>query len=61
MFRLKGCPRCEGDILLDRDEYGWYEHCLQCGYQRDLQDIVEVQQQAKSERRIDKNVLKKGA
>lgn len=31
-WRLKSCPRCEGDIFLDRDLSGWFEHCIQCGY-----------------------------
>ena len=34
MYRLKSCPRCHGDVLDDRDEYGWYELCLQCGHMR---------------------------
>ncbi len=41
MMRLKGCPRCKGDILIDRDHIGWYEHCLQCGYQRDLESLTK--------------------
>ncbi len=45
MMRFKGCPKCNGDVLLDRDHYGWYEQCLQCGYLRDLRSIVEIQQQ----------------
>ena len=32
MLYLKGCPRCEGDIYADRDEYGEYRQCLQCGF-----------------------------
>ena len=56
MFRLKSCPRCKGDVLIDRDYDGWYEQCLQCGYQRDLKGVVEVQQQAKTEKGIAKNV-----
>lgn len=30
--------------MLERDEYCWYEHCLQCGYIRDL-DVVELRKQ----------------
>ncbi len=45
MFRRKSCPRCKGEIRLDRDEYGWYEECLMCGYTRDLQDIVVARKQ----------------
>ena len=52
MLRFKDCPRCEGDVLLDKDQYGWYEQCLQCGYLRDLEIIVEVEQKpAKVEKR----------
>jgi hypothetical protein len=36
MLRLKSCPRCKGDIFIDRDHLGWYEQCIQCGYQHDL-------------------------
>ena len=32
MLYLKGCPRCAGDIYADRDEYGEYRQCLQCGF-----------------------------
>ena len=46
MLKLKGCPRCKsGDVTLDRDQYGWYEYCIQCGYIRDLKSIVELGQQ----------------
>ncbi len=56
-WKLKGCPRCGGDIFLDRGEYKWYEQCLQCGYLRELKGIVEVQQQqAKTEQETAKNV-----
>jgi hypothetical protein len=30
------CPRCRGLVVQDRDGYGSYEHCLYCGYLRDL-------------------------
>ncbi|MFH1002885.1 MAG: hypothetical protein V1780_01920 [Chloroflexota bacterium] len=40
MLRLKGCPRCYGDLLVDRDEHGWYEQCIQCGYQHDLPQLA---------------------
>ena len=41
MWRLKGCPRCGGDVHIDRDHHGWFEECLQCGYTADLVDIGE--------------------
>ena len=45
MWRLKGCPKCNGDIFLEKDIDGWYERCLQCGYNQDLETIVEVKEQ----------------
>lgn len=42
MFRRSCCPRCKGDVRLDRDEYGWYEECLMCGYMHDLEGTVTV-------------------
>jgi len=32
MWMMKNCPRCGGDMFIERDSYGWYEKCLQCGY-----------------------------
>ena len=38
LCKFKGCPRCKGDLLVDRDYWQvWYEYCLQCGFQRDYQ------------------------
>ena len=40
-LKMGSCPRCNnGEIFIDRDHYGWYECCLQCGYSRDLPDII---------------------
>jgi uncharacterized protein (DUF983 family) len=34
---LKACPRCgKGDIYRDRDQYGEFWRCVQCGWVRDL-------------------------
>jgi DNA-directed RNA polymerase subunit M/transcription elongation factor TFIIS len=30
------CPKCGGNLYLDRDYNGWYEQCLQCAYMKDL-------------------------
>ena len=38
MMRLKSCPKCKGDVMIDRDHYGWYEQCIQCGHISDLPD-----------------------
>jgi hypothetical protein len=39
MMKLKGCPRCGGDLQLEADSYGKYQSCLQCGF---LKDDIEV-------------------
>jgi hypothetical protein len=36
MLYMKACPRCSGDIKLDKDNYGVYAKCLQCGFNRDF-------------------------
>jgi hypothetical protein len=56
MLRPKSCPRCKtGDVGVDRDQHGWYEYCIQCGYLRDLVGVVELEPkpsgQAKGRRR----------
>ncbi len=50
MLRIRTCPRCGGNVLVDRDRHGWYEHCLQCGYQRDLEDVKKITAPAKAEK-----------
>jgi len=30
------CPKCSGRVFLERDEFGWYEKCLFCGYQKEI-------------------------
>ncbi len=44
-LKLKGCPRCKGDVIVEVDQWGWYENCIQCGYLHDLPNVVEVKQQ----------------
>ena len=33
MLYLKACPRCRGDVKYERDTYGLFLECLQCGYE----------------------------
>jgi len=40
MWRLKGCPRCSGDLYINEETDGWYERCLLCGYVRDITHIL---------------------
>lgn len=44
MWKFKSCPRCGGDIFIDRELDSWYEQCLQCGYLCDMPNTVEVHQ-----------------
>ena len=39
-WKLKGCPRCKGDLLVERSGDKWDEYCLQCGYRRDLKVVA---------------------
>ena len=32
MVHFKACPRCKGDLQDNRDIYGGYFVCIQCGY-----------------------------
>ncbi len=36
MVQIVRCKKCHGVLIRDKDEFGWYEQCIQCGY---LQDI----------------------
>jgi DNA-directed RNA polymerase subunit M/transcription elongation factor TFIIS len=45
MWRFKSCPKCGGDVYIDKDQYGWFEHCLQCGYIGQLKSVVEAKEQ----------------
>ena len=36
MFRLKGCPRCSGDVFVSHDQYGPFVTCIQCGLSKEV-------------------------
>jgi len=40
-WKLKGCPRCMGDLFVSQDMDGWYEQCLQCSFRRELKELDE--------------------
>ena len=50
MLLFKSCPRCQGDMHTNRDFYGEYKECLQCGLMVDIEksrdmlasDVVKV-------------------
>ena len=40
MFYFKACTKCRGDLILEKDAYGEFLKCMQCGT---LIDVDEVQ------------------
>lgn len=36
MGKINRCKRCNGALLRDRDEFGWYDECIQCGHTQDV-------------------------
>lgn len=53
--KIHGCSRCKtGDVTIDRDYYGWFEECLQCGYVRDFPGVSQqALESGKSESKAD--------
>ena len=41
MTNMLKCPRCRGYLHANRDQYGAYRECLQCGYMVDVQKREE--------------------
>ena len=39
MLFLKACPRCRGDLVIEREEFARMATCLQCGYSSDLRTL----------------------
>lgn len=46
MRKMIKCSKCHGNMIIERDEYGRYLKCLQCGYQKDLAAPVKTKQLA---------------
>ncbi len=40
------CPKCSGNLFPDKDRFGSYEQCLQCGYVRYLEKPAEFKSPA---------------
>ncbi len=36
MIYFGACPKCQGDLTLNRDGYGSFFSCLQCGLMHDV-------------------------
>ena len=52
MGRLKAsgrCPKCGGNLYMDRDHNGWYEQCLQCAYMKDLPVVYQKSRKVEKE------------
>ncbi len=32
IIRLRSCPRCGGNLVMDRDVDGYYKRCIQCSF-----------------------------
>jgi hypothetical protein len=44
MWNFKVCPRCGGDTYIDKYIGQFYETCLQCGYEREMEKIYLKEQ-----------------
>jgi hypothetical protein len=53
LSRLERCPKCKGYIMLQKDSYGLYEQCLQCGYTHDLLTFAEAEQRRAEEKELE--------
>ena len=57
MWKIKGCPKCHGDVFIDKDMDGWFEKCLQCGYTHYMSKVVEVSEEPVVRKRKRERVL----
>lgn len=46
VWKLKSCPRCNGDLYIAQDFYGWYQQCLQCAHRSELKELAEFKKQS---------------
>jgi uncharacterized protein with PIN domain len=37
--KLTVCPRCGGNLVLDRDIDGYYKRCIQCSFNITIEDV----------------------
>jgi hypothetical protein len=54
-YLQRRCPKCGGNMYLDKDYNGWYEQCLQCAFIHDLPAMYQAKRKegAASPRRGD--------
>jgi uncharacterized protein YbaR (Trm112 family) len=48
MLKLKGCPRCNGDLVVNQDRRVYSELCLQCGFEKEHLRAVSVKWRVES-------------
>jgi ribosomal protein S27AE len=45
-WKSKGCPKCGGNVFIDRDLDCWYEQCLQCSYRKELESVFKYKRKS---------------
>ena len=63
MTRIENiCPRCGGNLFLEREEYDQHFYCLQCGFRAEPGKINGVNYKANEGRReiLHSQILKRG-
>jgi len=53
LWKLKSCPRCGGDVFIDKEQETWYAQCLQCSYLCNLSSTVKINQNSKVNRKAE--------
>ncbi|MBI2860918.1 MAG: hypothetical protein HYX91_05360 [Chloroflexi bacterium] len=48
-FLKTRCLKCGGNLYLDRDLYGWYRECLQCGRTSYIETLLQAPQKVEQE------------
>ena len=54
MINLKACPKCHGDLSLQKDQYGRYLSCLQCGYLKELPEVSRYEKSRQTAEEVEK-------
>ena len=57
-WKARSCPRCGGDMFIDRDLDFWYQQCLQCSYRVELKPLEPIHEAALTGDAQPKKVLK---
>ena len=59
MVLFKSCPRCGGDVHINRDFYGEYKECLMCGFMVDIErkDDIVVKTVSETNKKTAKKVI----